>query len=574
MDIIDREFREKRNKLSNTVGNLLELCVEINHKELIRVLSDLRSRIEDPFMFVVVGEVKAGKSSFINALLNTTEDICKVAPSPMTDTIQLISYGEYREEPISPTFKRIYYPEDILKEVSVVDTPGTNTIIEYHEEITQKFIPSSDLVIFVFEAKNPYRQSSWDLFHYVSEEWHKKIIFILQQKDLMTEDDLSVNIGGLKDHAVKQGIEEPIIFAVSAKLEKEGESDSGYLQLRNYINQNITGGKAPYLKFKNNLDTFLKIYGKVEEGIEIRQKQLDTDLSFREDVNETLEREEEKSKQRVHFFVENLIDSYRLITEDTKEELKAALSFVNIMKMSFGSIFNKKMNLQTKMQELTQKLDLQLNSTLKNKIDQGAEDIGDTLKQMLQIIDLKIQNSQTFLKNDHEIFSNIALKRSESIEELRRSFRNLISTSNELIPKDQFSEKHKFSKNVLQGSGLAVIGVILASITQLAIFDITGGVLTAVGITFAGLSSGRKRKKILNKFSDIMNEGRLNLHSKVNDEIESFIDNLMLKIKSVFQNFDELIATEKEKIKELQEKKESIEKDLDEIKRYVKIIEI
>jgi ribosome biogenesis GTPase A len=108
-------------------------------------------------MFVIVGEVKVGKSSFINALLQTTTEICKVAPSPMTDTIQQIVYGpEYMEISISPVLKRITYPEEILKEIAIVDTPGTNTIVQHHQEITEKFIPVSDLVMFVFEAKNPY----------------------------------------------------------------------------------------------------------------------------------------------------------------------------------------------------------------------------------------------------------------------------------------------------------------------------------------------------------------------------------------------------------------------------------
>ncbi|MBK7009342.1 MAG: dynamin family protein [Saprospiraceae bacterium] len=34
-------------------------------------------------------------------------------------------------------------------------TPGTNTIVAHHQEITEKFIPYSDLIVFVFEAKNP-----------------------------------------------------------------------------------------------------------------------------------------------------------------------------------------------------------------------------------------------------------------------------------------------------------------------------------------------------------------------------------------------------------------------------------
>ena len=69
------------------------MAIDINNASLSEMVSDLRNRIHEPFMFVIVGEVKAGKSSFVNALLGTGKEICKVVLQPMTDTIQQILYG-------------------------------------------------------------------------------------------------------------------------------------------------------------------------------------------------------------------------------------------------------------------------------------------------------------------------------------------------------------------------------------------------------------------------------------------------------------------------------------------------
>src|SRR5690606_26510513 len=133
----------------------------------------------------------------------------------------------------------------ILKDIAIVDTPGTNTILEHHQEITERFVPGADLIIFVFEAKNPYRQSAWDFFTYLHAEWHKKVIFILQQKDLLDEADLDINRRGLWDHAGRQGVEKPVIFSVSAKDELEGRTDtSGFRELRQFIADHVTGGQA------------------------------------------------------------------------------------------------------------------------------------------------------------------------------------------------------------------------------------------------------------------------------------------------------------------------------------------
>ncbi|MEK7256748.1 MAG: dynamin family protein, partial [Bacteroidota bacterium] len=167
-EIINQKLHSLRSQVSQIVKDLHDLTTEIGHEELARTVSDLRNRIEEPFMFVIVGEVKAGKSSFINALLSTGKEICRVAPQPMTDTIQQVVYGEKEAEVVlSPYLKKIYQPVEILREIAIVDTPGTNTIVEHHQEITERFVPASDLIVFVFEAKNPYRQSAWEFFDFI-----------------------------------------------------------------------------------------------------------------------------------------------------------------------------------------------------------------------------------------------------------------------------------------------------------------------------------------------------------------------------------------------------------------------
>ena len=162
-------------RLKALVEKLGEQSSRIDQSETQTTINELRLRMDEPFLFVIVGEVKAGKSSFINALLSTEEEICAVAPDPKTDTIQQVKWGEVHDEVvINEYLKQIYFPDPILKEISIVDTPGTNTIVEHHQEITERFVPVSDLVVFVFEAKNPYRKSAWDFLSFINQEWKKE----------------------------------------------------------------------------------------------------------------------------------------------------------------------------------------------------------------------------------------------------------------------------------------------------------------------------------------------------------------------------------------------------------------
>ena len=363
--MIEASVKALRIKLSEGLKSLHELVERINSPELAQNASDLRERVREPFMFVIVGEVKSGKSSFINALLNTGTEVCKVAPDPCTDTIQQVLFGEESMVVVNEYLKKIYHPVDILKEIAIVDTPGTNTIITHHQEITERFIPVSDLIVFVFEAKNPYRQSAWEFFDYISAEWRKKVIFVLQQSDLMEPEDLAINIEGVAKQAEKKGVTEPKVFAVSAKMALNQDLDgSGMIPVIDYINSHITGGMAPWLKLENNLSSGREILSKIHLGLETREKQLQEDRNFRNGVTETLTSQSKHSKKQVGLLVENLVAAYDRITGVAEKDLGQGLGFFSLIKRSFLSIFTKKESPMGWLSELTERMESELKKEL------------------------------------------------------------------------------------------------------------------------------------------------------------------------------------------------------------------
>ncbi len=564
--------------IEEIIKEIHELTQDIQHKELSQTVSDLRNRIHDPFMFVICGEVKVGKSSFINALLESKTEICKVAPSPMTDTIQLIVYGpEYQMTALSPVLKRISYPEDILKEIAIVDTPGTNTIIAHHQEITENFVPTSDLVIFVFEAKNPYRQSAWDFFNFIKTDWQKKVIFVLQQKDLIDPADLQINIRGLEQYAKEKGISNPLIFPVSAKMDLEGKKvDSGFLPLREFIAKNITGGKASLYKMINNIKTSETVVDKIESGILIRKDQFAYDMEFRNDITKTLSDQEKISNNNINMLVENLLASYDTVTNSKRKTLEDGLGFFNVLKRGIGGIFNKGQSLQTWLKEFTADFESSLNTSMKDKLQNGLKDISDSIQQMGQIVSLKIQNSKTILKNDHEVFSAIAEKRSSVMNELHDTFQEFLKNTENYYSKDLVTDNNKLAPNVATGTGIAIVGAMLTALTHGAVFDITGGILTTVGLLFAGITLGFNKRKIINQFDVELLQGRAKLGDELRNRLNSYVGDIKLKINYNFKKLDDHLEKEKDQIQMLVTKQNMIQNNLNQLKQkmFIKCDEV
>lgn len=570
MKIIDLKLQEQKGELKRVIQRLQQFTHRIAHAESGKILADLRDRIEEPYMFVIVGEVKAGKSSFINALLGEP-NLCAVAPSPMTDTIQQIMYGETpRTEEVSPYLKRVYQPNTILRDIAIVDTPGTNTIIAHHQEITERFIPGSDLVMFVFEAKNPYRQSAWEFFDFMHREWHKKIVFVLQQKDLMDADDLAVNTKGVVDYANRKGITQPVVFCVSAKQELDGyHQQSGFEDLRQFILDQVTGGRAQQHKLTSLSGTVLQILSRLETGLGDRKLQLDVDMAFRQDIKWTLTDHSQRARHQADILTENLMAAYDRVANKYGEELNDSLSFFPVLKRSIGAIFSKSQSLKAWLESFTHRLQGEFGTGMQEKINDRVLDLAESIQQMAHTIDLQIRNSKTILANDHEIFSEIAQRRQNVLRDLREAFDQFINRTENFTTRGLVNTDSRVGTNVAAGSGVAVVGIILAAVTQGMVFDITGGVLTALGFLVAGVTLGFQRGKVLRQYRSEMDKGRKRLQEELSAELYSYIDSLREKMNDQFRKLDDLIRTETEELGQLQQDLGTIRTDLENIQSAV-----
>jgi len=210
-------YLQFRNRTEAAVSALLKLAADIQREPaMLDTLQNMLKDIREPLLFVVVGEVKAGKSMLLNALFG--QDFCKVDVLPATDRINIFKYGS-REEmvDVSAQVTERYQPIGFLQNFNIVDTPGTNTMVAEHQTITENFIPRADLVLFVFSVVNPWGASAWELLRFVNQKWLKNVVFVLQQADLRDPAEIDIIQRHLQDTAMQKLGFVPPIFAVSAR---------------------------------------------------------------------------------------------------------------------------------------------------------------------------------------------------------------------------------------------------------------------------------------------------------------------------------------------------------------------
>lgn len=216
-DLLGKNYFQTREKLSKAIESLAQLGRESGISPArLALLKNLLANLEDPFLFVVAGEVNAGKSSLLNALFG--EDFCTADVIPTTDRIAFFKHGaEPHEFDFSEDIVEVFRPNAFLKDFNLVDTPGTNSIEAGHQQITEQFLPMADLVLFVFSVTNPWGASTWEFLDRIHHQWKKKVVFVLQQCDLRTEEEVAAILEHLQKTAHHRFGQHFPTFAVSAK---------------------------------------------------------------------------------------------------------------------------------------------------------------------------------------------------------------------------------------------------------------------------------------------------------------------------------------------------------------------
>jgi small GTP-binding protein len=261
-----------------------------------RALSDL----EELFLLVIVGEFNSGKSAFVNALLGA--DVSEEGVTPTTDRITVLRHGD---EPVERERRdgvlEKGYPNEFLREIAIVDTPGTNAIIRHHEELSRGFVPRSDLVLFVTSAERPLTESERGYLELIR-DWGKKILLVINKADLLADEQKIEEVRSFVEGGIRSALGlTPPIFFVSSLLARKAkratnamERDalmkaSGFAGLESYVTDLLDEEGRVRLKLESPLGVAGELNRRYTGAVDERLSLLDEDFRTAENVDSQLE---------------------------------------------------------------------------------------------------------------------------------------------------------------------------------------------------------------------------------------------------------------------------------------------
>jgi small GTP-binding protein len=214
-------------------------------------------QLDEFFLLVVVGEFNAGKSAFINALAG--QPILREGVTPTTARIHVLKYGDALTQGTDEQGLEVSLaPVELLRDVHIVDTPGTNAIMREHEQLTTDFLPRADLVLFVTSADRPFTETERAFLETIR-GWGKKIVIVVNKVDIFQRsEELDEVLAFIRSSAQRLLGITPEVFPVSARLAmraKQGDPSawaaSRFEALERYVRDTLDHGSRFRLKLAN-----------------------------------------------------------------------------------------------------------------------------------------------------------------------------------------------------------------------------------------------------------------------------------------------------------------------------------
>lgn len=341
---------EQKQNLFAQANKLQQMAQQLGVENLAEKAEMLVRQISDMRYFVtVVGEFSRGKSTLMNAVLG--EAILPTALRPTTAVLNFIHkseekqvvvhYSEGREEIIPWTreamkefsalrqvdCEAVQYmelraplsglPEDIV----FVDTPGVNDVSEQRMDVTYRYIPLSDAVLFVLSARQPLSQSEWDFLQdFVSMGDLRQFFFVVNFKDTVDEDELRETLAGIRQRLTKLLPPEQIrLYPLAAKqavaAREEGDEPaleaSGYTAFQMDILQFLQSGERRQEKFARLEQQFSGLQQQLLEQIALQEQQMRLSQEEKQAILGRLAADKEQAAARMEELLAGLVTMQR-----------------------------------------------------------------------------------------------------------------------------------------------------------------------------------------------------------------------------------------------------------------------
>jgi small GTP-binding protein len=561
-------LKNARSLLNDLRASLIQFgAASEDHETLAQSISQL----DELFLLVVVGEFNSGKSAFINALLG--QKILKEGVTPTTTQINVLRYGETQERRVeSESLHTLTAPVELLAELNIVDTPGTNAIIRQHEAITQQFVPRSDLVLFVTSADRPFTESERAFLERIR-DWGKKVLIVLNKIDLFqSSEELDQVIAFINENArILLGIA-PEIFPISARLalrSKLGEPEfwqtSRFEALEQYIQTTLDDKGRLALKFMNPLGVGSHLVEKYLLVTNSRMDLLKTDFAMLADVDAQLDLYQQDMRRDFDFRMSDIEKVLFEMEQRGQDYFDETLRLPRVFDLLNKTRIQKEFE-QRVVADVPQRVEAKVNEMIDWLVEANLRQWQAVME---HLADRRRQHQERIIGD--AAGGSFHYDREQLIEGVGREAQRVVDTYDQKAEARLMAEGAQTAVAALAATEIGAIslGALIAILATTAAADATGIILASViallGLFIIPAKKRQAKAELRGKIANLREQLTQSLRTQFEQEMERGMQN----IKDAIAPYSRFVRAEQGKLEQVQGKLAETKTGLESLKVQV-----
>lgn len=551
--IVDERLRSLIEAEKQVLKSLQELAAAGGHAEDARRLNDILAGIDELFLLVIVGEFNSGKSSFINALFGQKARV--EGPIPVDDRVTIMHYGdETAERQISPFVTEKRLPIEFLRDIAIVDTPGTNSVIKAHQEVTEDFVPRADLILFTTSIDRPLTESERQFLSFI-QKWGKKIVIVLNKIDTKEEAEINEVVEFVHDKCRELLGFKPLIFPVAAKLALSAKlggnprewTRSRFEALEDYIFRRLSESERLQLKLVSPIDSARAVAEKLDAEYTGKLELIGEDALKIGRIEENLETARAEMQANFQKFILRVDAHVVELRERGVDFLDRSVRVRNVNLLRSEARFREEFEREV-LGEWREKLD----QTVNESVDWIVRNNMKLWNDALEYFNSQVRKAEYDRQIIGRVGGQFVYEREEVHSRIRREAERRVAA---LDHREECRRIIAGSMTALQqsfglGAGAVGLGYVLATIFTTVALDVTG-VLAATALfaaSFFILPYKRKRaiEEFKTKVEKLREEMRVVFESKSAEEIDRATEN----VRGALEPYTRFVRTERAKAEE------------------------
>ena len=531
-----------------------------------RTLDEAIVHLDELFLLVVAGEFNSGKSSFINALIG--QNVLREGVTPTTDRINILKYGPEPSERLREEFVlEILHPANMLREIHIVDTPGTNAVIRRHEELTRDFIPRSDLVLFVTSADRPFTESERTFLEQIR-EWGKKVVLVINKVDILQPQEIETVVQFVRDNAMPLLGRQPEVFPLSARSAQQSKAastgdgaaderwtNSRFEAIERYITDTLDEDERIRLKLLNPLGVAQSLTTKYRTGVDERLALLREDFLTIDNIEKQIELYREDLQKEFHLHIaeiENLLHEMELRGMNFFDETVRIGRMFDLMKPDRIRA------------EFEDDVIGDNSAQIEQRVQQIIDWLVDRQFRLWQGVTEYLNKRRVTMNRDQmlgEIGTSFDYNRAALLGSVGQTARQVVNTYDREAEADELAQsvQSAMTATAVVEVGAVGLGGILVAVLGTALADVTG-VLASVAIASMGLYIiPNKRRQAKRDFHQKISDLRDQLTRSISRQINSELDASSARIREAIGPYTRFVRAQRDQLSGLSEELAAID---------------